>query len=385
VDGFRRCRRRFRRLLAGLRAAGCDPSDGFAWDARRSPYPGLNPFAAEDAAVFFGRERETARLVELLQPTLQHGASRFVAIVGPSGSGKSSLLRAGLLPRLARSPERWVLLPPLVPGDTPTRSLAISLSRAFADHDEQRSVDAVAATLKTSSGGLRRLATDLTRFSRSGVGQAGVLVVIDQAEELITRAGAAEQRAFLGLLAEAMGEDSPVWVVATVRSEYLSAAPDRAGLADTVDDPLILEPLSRSRLAEVIARPAQRAGLELVPGLVERMVDDTAGGDALPLLAYTLQELCRRAGPDGQIDLAAYDATGGVARPARFEFRGQDDPQRTARKALDTSTRSPAPGLLRSRHGATVAAFAPQTTPRRRRWDPVAKEIPGWSGGRGSV
>ena len=91
-----------------------------------------------------------------------------------------------------------------------------------------------------------------------------------------------------------------MWAVATVRSEFLSTAPDRAGLAEAVDDPLVIEPLSRARLAEVIARPAQRAGLEFAPGLVERMVEDTAGGDALPLLAYTLHELYQRAGPDGQ-------------------------------------------------------------------------------------
>ena len=74
----------------------------------------------------------------------------------------------------------------------------------------------------------------------------------------------------------------------------------------------MIEPLSRARLAEVIARPAQRAGLEFAPGLIERMVEDTAGGDALPLLAYTLRELCQRAGPDGQITSTDYDAVGGV-------------------------------------------------------------------------
>src|SRR3712207_450914 len=79
-----------------------------------------------------------------------------------------------------------------------------------------------------------------------------------------------------------------------------------------INDPLFIEPLSRTRLAEVIARPAQRAGLEFAPGLVERMVEDTAGGDALPLLAYTLHELCQRAGPDGHITMTDYDAVGGV-------------------------------------------------------------------------
>src|SRR4051794_3398229 len=104
------------RLLAGLRSAGLDPADSFAWDPDRSPYPGLVPFAPEDAAVFFGRQQETHRLVELLTPTLQRGPGRFVAVVGPSGSGKASLLHAGLLPRLARQPERWLVVPPLRPG-----------------------------------------------------------------------------------------------------------------------------------------------------------------------------------------------------------------------------------------------------------------------------
>ena len=71
-----------------------------------------------------------------------------------------------------------------------------------------------------------------------------MLVVVDQAEELLTRSGVREQQAFLGLLDKAMGDDSPLWVVATVRSEFLSTAPERAGLAEVVDDSLVVEPLS---------------------------------------------------------------------------------------------------------------------------------------------
>jgi hypothetical protein len=121
------------RLLAGLHSA-----DSFAWDPHRSQYPGLAPFAPEDAAVFFGRRPETHRLVELLTPTLQHGPGRRVAVVGPSGSGKSSLVHAGLLPRLARMPERWLVVPPLRPGRQPTATLAGCLAQAFAARGHPR-------------------------------------------------------------------------------------------------------------------------------------------------------------------------------------------------------------------------------------------------------
>lgn len=262
--------------------------------------------------MFFAREPETERLVELLQPTLARGPGRLVAIVGPSGSGKSSLLRAGLLPHLARRPERWVLLPPLLPGRQPTRNLALSLARAFAAAGRPRPAEELTSYLDRGPGGLVALAGELADLAGNGAGRPGVLVVVDQAEELVTRAGAREQQAFLALLGGALGEDSPLWAVATVRSEFLATAPERAGLAEAVDDPLVIEPLGRARLAEVIARPAQRAGLELAPGLVERMVEDTAGGDALPLLAYTLRQLAERAGPDGHINLADYQDVGGV-------------------------------------------------------------------------
>lgn len=302
------------RLGSGLRRAGLDPADSFSWVPTRSPYPGLRSFEAADAAVFFGRGPEVSRLLELLQPTLQRGPGRFVAIVGPSGSGKSSLLRAGLLPHVARLGARWVVLPPLRPGADPTTRLAAAVAQAFAAHGDERLHADVAAHLERGSEGLVDLAGQLAELrSDPGSERRNVLVVVDQAEELLTLSGPHEQQAFLSLLVGALHrERSPLWVVATVRSEFLSTAPERAGLAEAIDDPLVVEPLSRSRLSEVIAGPARRAGLEFEAGLVERMVEDTAGGDALPLLAYTLSELYDRVGPEGRISSTDYEGVGGV-------------------------------------------------------------------------
>jgi len=303
--------RAYTRLWEGLRQAGLDPADSFAWDPTRRPYPGLEPFSPQDAAVFFGRDHEIERLLELVQPTLQRWAGRFVAIVGPSGSGKSSLLRAGLLPRLEKLKERWVVVPPVVPGQQPTRNLARSLAQAFSARGQKRSAAKLERHL--GSGGpaaLGELAEELADIT--GGDEPKVLVVIDQAEELITRIGEREQQLFLRLLGDALGEGSPLWAVATVRSEFLSSAPERAGLAEVVDDTLMVEPLSRTRLPEVIERPAQRAGLDFDAGLVERMVEETTGGDALPLLAYTLQKLSRQVGSEGTVRFADYEAVGGV-------------------------------------------------------------------------
>jgi Novel STAND NTPase 1 len=142
-------------------------------------------------------------------------------------------------------------------------------------------------------------------------------VAIDQAEELLLRSGPTEQRAFLELLRGAPDADGPLWAVATVRSEYFSTSPERVGLAEAIDDTLVIEPLSRAQLGEVIGRPARRSGLEFDPGLIERMIEDTAGGDAVPLLAYTLRELAGRATSTGRISTQSYTALGGVVGALR--------------------------------------------------------------------
>ena len=148
--------------------------------------------------MFFGRERETARLMELLQPTLQRGPGRFVAIVGPSGSGKSSLLHAGLLPRLARQPERWVVVPPLRPGRQPTAQPGQlpgpGLRRPRPARARPRSWPRCWNEVRS---GWSSWPDELAELAANGASRPSVLVVIDQAEELLTRTGPVEQQAFL--------------------------------------------------------------------------------------------------------------------------------------------------------------------------------------------
>lgn len=245
------------------------------WDAAQPPYPGLEPFTEGDAAVFFGRETEVGELVARLHPVVPGRAQRFVTVIGPSGSGKSSLVRAGLLPALARRRGRWVVAEPFSPGVDPV-------------------------------GTLRRCLAELSDVRPA-------LLVVDQLEELLTLPGREERDAFLVAVRDALHADPRLWVVATMRSDFLTGFLE-AGLAELVRAPMAIGALGRDRLYEVIEKPAEQAGLSFAPGVVARMVGDCGGGDALPLLAYTLQELYLRAdGQGGTVTEETYRALGGVA------------------------------------------------------------------------
>ncbi|WP_431043430.1 AAA family ATPase [Streptomyces sp. P1-3] len=245
------------------------------WDSAQPPYPGLESFTEDDAAVFFGRDRETDALVARLHPAAPGRAQRFVAVVGPSGSGKSSLVRAGLLPALARRRGRWAVAEPLAPGVDPVRAL----ERRLAHLPDTRPA----------------------------------LLVVDQLEELFTLSGPEERGAFLAAVRDSLRADPRLWVVATLRSDFLTEFLE-SGFAELVREPTLVGALGREELHQVIEKPAEHAGMAFAPGVVARMVDECGGGDALPLLAYTLQELYLRAGGSGgTVTEETYRALGGVA------------------------------------------------------------------------
>lgn len=220
-----------------------------AWDSSRPPYPGLEAFIEQDAGVFFGREPRIVELCDRLHPMLADQAHRFVAVIGPSGVGKSSLVQAGLLPRLSQQRRRWILVPPLVPEAAPMRSLAHSLVAVLPDTD----VDELAAQLATDPVALGRC---VERLRTAHGGRAvSVLLVIDQAEELLTLTGEQERLAFLTLLDGALQEDPRLWVVATLQSEFLNGFLT-TDFAPLFSKPVAIGSLDRAALFEVIEGPA---------------------------------------------------------------------------------------------------------------------------------
>ncbi|MGH3824415.1 MAG: eIF2A-related protein [Pseudonocardiaceae bacterium] len=269
-----------------------------AWDSDRSPFPGLEAFTEQDSAVFFGRDAEITELLERLHPVVAGQANRLIAVVGPSGAGKSSLVQAGVVPQLRRRRSSWIVVPPVLPGDHPVRSLARCLGSAGSGHPASDGMPPV------------RFADEQRRAARRP--NAPVLVIVDQAEELITLSGLVERDAFLGLLARALDADPRLWIIMIMRSEFLTAflGTEQARL---FRDPVAVGTLGHAALVEVMEQPARRAGLTFdPPTLPQRMAAEAGGGDALPLLAYALQELCLTAGRGGALTADAYQRIGGV-------------------------------------------------------------------------
>jgi formylglycine-generating enzyme required for sulfatase activity len=276
---------------------------GVTWQG--SPFPGLRPFTPDDAAIFFGRGQETTELLARVQ------RERFVAVVGASGSGKSSLVAAGVLPRLHEIPGgqhwQWVRLTPGDPGDDPFVALAVKLAPALERHGLNGRT--IADRLR-ASGDLAALA-ELCLTGRSAA--AELLLFIDQFEELFTLTGPAHHRRFITMLARA-AQAPRLRTVLTLRADFYHrcvAYSDLAALLRTGSFPLAAPDLPA--LLEMITGPAAVAGLTFQDGLVGRILRDT-GSDpgALALLAFALDELYRACQPGTTLTRAAYDSFGGV-------------------------------------------------------------------------
>jgi hypothetical protein len=189
-------------------------------------------------------------------------------------------------------------VPSMVPGDHPLRSFARTLAAA----GSKRSVSDVPPS---------RFADEL-RIT-DGRPNASVLVIVDQAEELLTLSGELECNKFLDFLASALDADPRLSIIVIMRSEFLTAFLSTKH-ARLFRDPVTVGTLDHAALVEVVEQPARRAGLTFdPPSLPQRMATDTGGGDALPLLAYALQELCIATVRERILTADVYERIGGVA------------------------------------------------------------------------
>jgi energy-coupling factor transporter ATP-binding protein EcfA2 len=278
-----------------------DTAGGAGWPDDRSPFPGLRAFDVDMHRAFFGRQREVDDLVRLLRSLAERREGQIVVMVGPSGCGKSSLVRAGLLPAMANEPG-WVTLAPFMPGTDPIAALSQELAHATRSTSSQirRELD--------EDKGLILAVEDLLRAGASP--SRRLLVVIDQFEEILTRSSATGRVQLATMLGPAV--TGPVQVVVTIRSEFLDSLLADPALAQLPIHSVTLRPLDTAVLPLVIEGPARLAGLSVDPELVSRMVAYTASGDALPLLAFTLEQLATGLRRGAALSSQRYDQLGGV-------------------------------------------------------------------------
>ncbi len=271
-------------------------------EVERNPYKGLRAFDEADAVDFAGR----TRLVDRLVSRLRH--RRFLAVVGPSGSGKSSVVKAGLLPALRagaiRGSDEWFITS-MLPGPAPFEELETALLRVAAE----RPTDLL-AVLRSGDRGIARA---LRHAVPAEGGQ--VLLVIDQFEELFSLADPAVARSFLDALSVAVSEEHPrVRVVTTLRADFHDRLLRHEAIARLMHESTeAVPPLAPDELERAIVDPADAVGVRFEPGLVSRIVADVADRPgSLPLLQYALTELYDRQ-QSGLLTQSTYSDLGGVA------------------------------------------------------------------------
>jgi WD40 repeat protein len=292
------------------------------------PYPGLAAFEADHAQWFFGREQLTAEVLTKLAGRLANGGP--LAVVAPSGTGKSSLLRAGLVPALARGElhapgsGRWPRIV-LTPGPLPSLALAaqvaplLGVDRAIVEyslvHEPGECVDIFRAVLDAQAAG-------------QDAAGARVVLVVDQFEEVFTLCeDAAERDAFIELLhlltTDAAGAEPACLVVLGLRADFYGQCAAFPQLRDALErEQVFVGPMSAAELRAAIERPALAVGMELEPGLTELLLRDIGAGKdgdsktayeagRLPLIAHALRVTWEhRAGR--VLTVGGYTDTGGI-------------------------------------------------------------------------
>src|SRR5271157_4152416 len=291
------------------------------------PYRGLEPFGTGEARFFFGRENLTDWLVSDLRREIHAPQGvRLLAVLGPSGSGKSSVVLAGLIPRVNAGAidgsEQWRTAV-VRPGDDPLANLAVEVSAPFLPKGAVPDVGQARKLIEDLEGDERGLDLFARLALRDAPGEARLLVVVDQFEEVFTYRPQDEQakarfekaRAafFANLLLAAAASGGRVAVVLTMRSDFLGACASFTRVNDVLNAHLVqVGPMQEDELREAINRPAYLVGCEVEPALSERLLADVEGQPgALPLLQFALTEVWKKRDVR-RLTLRAYEALGGV-------------------------------------------------------------------------
>ena len=298
------------------------PAEGFEKEtdgSPRSPWRGLQALDEPEAGVFFGRDGSLQRALDRLSELRSAGGRKLLVILGASGSGKSSFLRAGLLPRLRRLSNEYCVLPLVRPEEAVingSHGFLSSLERLMRETGECVERATLRKEVEAGGGLLWRRLAGIQSATTKGSAESKVptlILPLDQAEELFLP-GAVEAKTFVPVLADTLFNGPEMIVIATIRTDSYAPLQGAEPLCD-LQVAFSLPPISQGDYRAAIEGPADRlkaAGRNLTvdPILVDTLVAEATGADALPLLAFTMERLYRDYGGDGIIDTADYDALG---------------------------------------------------------------------------
>ena len=314
-----------------MKHAGLDPLS-FPFEPGRRPYPGFAYFEEQDVAVFFGRDAQIVRGLDEFRRLVRTGVSRMLVILGASGSGKSSFLRAGLWPRLKRDDRAWLPLPIVRPERaviSGTYGLAAALQQIisearFAGGFRQRGLPRSRADIEDfikTEGGLVKL-FDALRDIGQVPGLSGeitspptIVLALDQGEELFNEEGRDEAERFVEILTSTLKADPRTLAIFAMRSDSFPLVQAHPSLAALPKDTFTLDMMLEGSYRAVIEGPArliQPTPLRIDPQLTEALLEDISGQDALPLLAFTLAHLYEKCAADNELTLSGYDRLGRV-------------------------------------------------------------------------
>ncbi|PTL85852.1 TIR domain-containing protein [Vitiosangium sp. GDMCC 1.1324] len=298
----------FNRLVAGIKGQAPE-HDTYRLPDEPAPYRGLLPFTQSQARFFFGREREIQTVLDKLK---KHP---FLALVGASGVGKSSLVLSGVLPRLERPASGFgpqLRIRVMTPGCRPLRALANQLATLVPPEARLTTADALARRFAASEDGFRTALATLTAEE-----PGPFVLVVDQFEELLIDCDNVSSEAvpFIANLREAVeGAGGSIRVLVTLRADFFGRCLELPVLRELLqENQVLLGSLGKEALRDAIVRPAREVGAFLEKGLVGTILKDVSNEPgALPLLEHALYELWR-ARNGAWLTLSAYEATGGVA------------------------------------------------------------------------
>ncbi len=332
-----------------------------------NPYQGLSAFQEKNAALFFGRETFTHQLVKVVE------TKKLVAVIGASGSGKSSVVLAGLIPSL-RQQENW-LMASLRPGATPFENLAKALLSPVVQLETGESEGVTEVNVDE----INQLAIDLQEGNRTlsdvvkSIGSSRrFLLVVDQFEEIYTYPNQ-KIRQFLDCLLDAVQDFSAFRLVITLRADFLGQAIEYNPFREQLDrwKPEFIGGMERHQLQAAIEEPAKKRNVYLEAGLTEHILNDVGEEPGnLPLLEFALTELWKQQ-ENGLLNLRKYDEIGGVekalCRHAEGVYDGLKEGDKKRTKQIFMRLVSPGEGTEYTRQLATRAEVGEEN------WDLVTR------------